>query len=102
MSERSISFRREMFGALLKNFARIESVEVQRLTASQMEVMGLSRRQIKEIGVCDWERAIVALGRNGNGEVLKARVVENVNHKKFLHEEEYFQRVLKQAEELIS
>ena len=101
MSERSIGFRREMFDALLKNFTGIKSVEVQRLTASQMEVIGFTRKQIKKIGICDWERAIVALGKNKEEKILEAKVVENVDHKRFLHEEAYFERVLRQAEKLI-
>jgi len=68
----------------------ITEVNVQRLTRSQLEVMGHKNT------IPEGEVRIVALGRNEEGVVIRTEIIEGVDEKDFLHGgEECFDLVLK-------
>ena len=57
----------------------ITEVNVQRLTRSQLEVMGHKNT------IPEGEVRIVALGRNEEGVVIRTEIIEGVDEKDFLH-----------------
>jgi len=84
--------KRSIESSLSQDLTTTAEVEVQILTQSQAEIIGIETLKIIN------GREVVAFRRDGKDQILEAVILPNIDKSKFLHDGNYMNEVLLKAE----